>query len=74
MTEKWTVKICWTVSVWPKWQVVIPKEVRDIVGIQSGDKVVILLRNNRFIWILKADDLTNLLDYAKYEWIEVSWV
>ena len=65
MAEKWIVKICWTVSVWPKWQVVIPKEVRDIVGIQSGDKVVILLRNNRFIWILKADDLQEVVDYAK---------
>jgi len=65
MTEKGTVKICGTVTVWPKGQVVIPKEVRDITGISQGDKVIILLRNNRFVWIVKADDLQEVVDYAK---------
>ena len=71
MTEKWTVKICWTGSVWPKWQVVIPKEVRDIANIHPWDKVIILLRNNRFVWILKADDLQEVVDYAKSVGIKI---
>jgi len=69
--NKWKVKICATSSVWPKWQVVIPKEIRDKIWIEPWDKVVILLRNNKFIWIVKANDLTNLLEYAKTEWIEI---
>jgi len=69
--NKWKVKICSTSSVGPKWQVVIPKEIRDKIGINTWDKVVILLRNDKFVWIVKANDLTNLLEYAKAEWIEI---
>ena len=68
---KWKVKICATSSVGPKGQVVIPKHLRDKIWIKPGDKVIILLRNNKFIWIVKADDLSYLLEYAKAEGIEI---
>ena len=35
------------VTVSPKYQIVIPKEVRDAMGIVSGQKVQILVHQNR---------------------------
>lgn len=36
-----------TVTVSPKYQVVIPKEIRDLMGIVSGQKIQMLAYQNR---------------------------
>lgn len=41
---RWSVT---TVTVSPKFQVVIPKDVRDSMGIVSGQKVQVLMYRNR---------------------------
>ena len=35
-------KYAWTVSVWEKGQIVIPKQAREIFGIRPGDTLILL--------------------------------
>jgi AbrB family looped-hinge helix DNA binding protein len=64
MTET-SLKLTSTVTVWPKWQIVIPKEVRDILNLKQGDSLVLFLKNNKFIWLLRSDDLEELTDFIE---------
>lgn len=70
--KKCKIKLCWTTNIWPKWQLVIPKELRDKLDIKPGNSMIIILKDDKFIWILKNDDLWELLEYAKNEWIELN--
>ena len=51
-----------TVKVGPKSQIVIPKEVREMFGIQPGDSLVLMADANRGIAIQKADVLSKIAD------------
>jgi AbrB family looped-hinge helix DNA binding protein len=64
MTET-NLKLASTVTLWPKWQIVIPKEVRDTLNLKQGDSLVLFLKNNKFIWLLRNDDLEELTDFIE---------
>lgn len=51
-------KYAWTVTVGEKGQIVIPKQARDIFGINPGDTLVILGDENRGIAIPPKTALT----------------
>lgn len=66
MTEnKCFMKLYWITNVWAKWQIVIPKEIRDKLWIESWDSLAILLKDDKYIWIVRNEDLNYLMDYAK---------
>lgn len=69
--QKCKIKLYGTTTIWPKWQLVIPKEIRDLLSISPWDSMTIMLKDNKFIWIIKNDDLKDLIDYLKNEWIEL---
>lgn len=69
--KKCKMKLHWTTTVWPKGQVVIPKEVRDLLNIKPGDSVTIVTKNNLAIAMVKNEDLKKLFEYMKSEWIEL---
>lgn len=48
-------KYAWTAKVGEKGQIVIPKEARDIFGIQPGDTLLLLGDETRGIAIVKND-------------------
>lgn len=69
MTDKLiNLKVVWTTTVWPKWQVVIPKEIRDKLNINTWDNMVVLIKNWKFIWLVKNDDIWDLMKYVTSEW------
>ena len=45
-----------------KGQIVIPKEARDMFGIESGDSIIVLCDKERGIALLKADAIEDLTD------------
>jgi len=64
-------KVIWTTTVWPKWQIVIPKEVRDTLWIKPWDNMVVLMKNWKYMWLVKNDDIWDLMKYVTSEWFEL---
>ena len=61
---------CWvklynTTTVWPKWQIVIPKEVRDLLNLEPWDSLAVLTQENRFIGLVRNQDINELMEYIK---------
>ena len=51
-----------SVKVGPKGQIVIPKEVRDMFGIQSGDTLILFADTQKGIAIEKMDVFSKITD------------
>lgn len=76
MDEKcWmSLKIRWTVTIWPKWQIVIPKDARDALDIKPWDNMLVLYSlEKKHIWIVKNNDLQKIIDYARAEWVKIEY-
>jgi len=57
----------WTVTVGTKWQIVIPKDAREELGIKEGDKMMVFTKHGKAIGLVKSDDLEELLWYMQQE-------
>ena len=64
-------KVVWTTSVWERGQVVIPKEVREMLDIKKWDNLVVLMKDNKYIWMVKSDNIWDLMKYITSEWVEI---
>ena len=56
-------KLCWVTTVGPKWQIVIPKGIRDQLNIEKWDSLAILLTQWKFIGLVRNEDISELMDY-----------
>lgn len=61
-----------TTLVGPKWQIVIPKEVREMFNISPWDTLTLVTKENKAIVLIKNQDISELFEYAKSEWINLS--
>ncbi len=61
-------KVVWTTTVWPKWQIVIPKEIRNTLGIETWDHMVVLIKDWKYIGLVKNDNIWDLMKYITSEW------
>ena len=55
-------RIVWLQQVWPKWQIVIPKEAREILELETWTELSVILKDNKHIWIVKNTNLSNFLN------------
>lgn len=53
-------RILWVVSVGSKWQIVLPKELRDELDITPWKKFVTLLKDDKYIGLVDQNDLEDL--------------
>ena len=51
-----------TVKIGPKGQIVIPKEVREMFGLESGDSLVLLADKSRGIALQRAECLNEIVN------------
>ena len=61
------VKMFGSVTVWTKGQVVIPKEIRDSLGIEPGDVLMVVTKHGTAIGMIKADDMPAFMEYMQGE-------
>ena len=50
-------KIYGSVTVNAKWQIVIPADARERLGIKTGDQFLVTSKGDFVIWLIKADNL-----------------
>ncbi len=61
------VKMHGSVTVGTKWQIVIPKDVRDMLGISEWDTLMTMTKYGRFVWFIKAEDMGDFIELLKSE-------
>lgn len=61
------VKMHGSVTVGTKWQIVIPKDVRDMLGITEWDTLMTMTKYGRFVWFIKAEDMEDFIELLKAE-------
>jgi AbrB family looped-hinge helix DNA binding protein len=57
-------EVVWTTSVWPKGQIVVPKNLRDKLNINPWDKMVVLLKDDKYIWLVRNDDMKGITEFV----------
>lgn len=65
--QKCDIKMFGSVTVGTKGQVVIPKEVREVLNIDAGDTLLVVTKHNKAIGMVKADDVEEFMKYLKDE-------
>ncbi len=61
------VKMHGSVTVGTKWQIVIPKDVRDMLGITEGDTLMSMTKYGKFVGFIKAEDMGDFINLLKAE-------
>lgn len=51
-----------SVTVNTKWQIIIPKEARDALGIKAGDKLLVTSKWTFAIWLIKASNVKEFIE------------
>lgn len=57
-------KIEWQATVWPKWQIVIPKALRDKMNLKTWDNLVVVSKCDNSAILIKAENLKDFIDYV----------
>lgn len=60
MGKQSSIKIEWSASVGTKWQIVIPKNVRDKFKLKSGNDLIVLSSDDA-IFLVKSENLENMI-------------
>jgi AbrB family looped-hinge helix DNA binding protein len=56
-----------SVTVGSKWQIVIPSDVRKLLGIESGDTLFAISKHNKAIAFIKTEDIEEFMRYMQQE-------
>lgn len=60
MKKHHAMKIEWSASIGTKWQIVIPKSIRDKFDLKTGNDLVILSSENAIL-LIKSEDLKDMM-------------
>lgn len=66
-SDKHTMRLCGTANIGSKWQIVIPKEVRETLWLKSWDSVSFMVKDEKFLGIIPNDQIEVLLEYVAWE-------
>jgi AbrB family looped-hinge helix DNA binding protein len=51
-----------SVTVNTKWQIIIPKEAREALGIKAGDRLLVTSKWKCVLWLIKASNVQEFVD------------
>jgi len=63
----WWIKMHSTVTVWTKWQIVIPNELRKELNINPWDTLFTFSKHNKAIALIKTEDMEDFLSFLQRE-------
>lgn len=67
-----SLKLWWITTIWPKWQIVIPKDIREKMNMNPWDSVVLIYSDtDKHVSIVRNDDMNKIFEFAKNEWITI---
>jgi len=55
----------WEVSIWSKYQFVIPSILRKELGISVWDNLITIWKEKKWLWFIKNDNIDFLFEYIK---------
>ncbi|MDP2091207.1 MAG: AbrB/MazE/SpoVT family DNA-binding domain-containing protein [Candidatus Gracilibacteria bacterium] len=64
---KCNMKLFGIVTVGPKGQIVIPKDLREKIGLSSGSTLAIMLKDDKYIGLVKNEDMGEIMKYIESE-------
>lgn len=67
MKKKCNIKLFWIVSLWSKWQIVIPKDIRNKLNVDTWWTLAIFLKDDKYIWLVKNEDMWEIMEYINSE-------
>ncbi len=56
-----------TVTIGSKWQIVIPKDAREVLDLQPWDKLVTITKWTIALWFIKSENIEEMMNYLKDE-------
>lgn len=62
MKEEHSMKVSGTTTIGERGQVVIPAEIRKVMNLKTGDKLLVFCKFEKFIGLIKAVDLDQFLE------------
>ncbi len=63
----WWIKMHATVTVWTKWQIVIPKELRKELNINPWDNLFTFSKHGKAIALVKTEDMEDFSNFIQQE-------
>jgi AbrB family looped-hinge helix DNA binding protein len=60
-------RMFWSVTVGSKWQIVIPKEVRELLNIQEWDTLMVVTKHDIAVGMIKSDNIPKMMEYMQSE-------
>ena len=67
MKQYCDMKMFWSITVGSKWQIVIPKDVRNLLSIKEGDQLFVVTKFDKAIGIFKTDDIEQFVAQMQAE-------
>lgn len=68
-----SLKLAWVVNIGIKWQIVIPKEVRESLWLATWDGLAIFYSPDKWhIGLVKNEDLQKVVDFAKSKGLDIN--
>ena len=61
------VQIFGNVVVGAKGQIVIPNELRKLMGLNPGDSVIVTVKHGKAIWLIKSTDVVSFVTMMQEE-------
>jgi len=70
--KKCSLKIAGLVTVWPKGQIVIPKDIRDAMQVETGTQLVLVIKDGEHLGLIKNENIEELKKYIESEQKHIS--